>query len=337
MKRKYIKIGLAVCLTAALQAVDAQNTLLVYTRYPTQLNFIDAFNKVLPKKAMWNEKDGGFVLNYDELDNTFISAEQSANFKLSNNSQLTKLIALQANDKISLQKCFTSEKYCCEQLNDKQKKGTEKILAVAVMKKSADKNLPVVFQDAIKKEISSMNDMSVAWTTLSAIKEVYLVDVNTLDIVWKKNDFAGDNIEYQDIAGELTKPMEMNHTYQFGIILASDTDNKYTFDFNLKDLAFQSLDYHFVSDEVVKIGWATDKKIANISLLESASNKNLWQSTDYSASEFALSSEASLKGKVQPGVEYKLNIRLDNGSTHDYNFMVLLDSSDSEALKALLE
>jgi len=316
----------------------SQNTLLVYTKYPSQLSFIDAFNKVLPSKAVWNQQDGGYVLNYDDLENTYVSSStQAASFKLSNSSKLTKLIALQANDKVSLQKCFTSEKYCCEQLNDKQKKGTEKILAVAIMKKSADKNLPLSFETADNLEITDIQELLVAWTAKIPVKEAYIVDVSDLSIVWQQDNYALNKISYQNISPSLKKNFAMNHKYQLGIVLDDNSGKKYTFDFDLKDVAFKTRDYNFATVEVANISWASNKPVSSVSIVDPAGNAVLWEKTSFSGNNLELSKIDELKNKVVPGKEFKLQVELDDKSTYDYSFQILLSKEDSDALRSIIE
>ncbi|MFQ3578994.1 MAG: hypothetical protein SNJ71_02500 [Bacteroidales bacterium] len=317
-----------------VSSVFSQNTLIVYTKFPTQLNFIDAFNKVIPKKPIWNAHDGGYVVNYDDLENTYITAENTdISFKLSDKSKLTNLISLESNSRVSVQKCFTSEKYCCEKLSDKQKKGTEKIMAISVMKKAAVQSMPIIFSETSKNKIYKKEDLFVSWSTQLTIKNIYIVDLNTLDIIWKADNYTLNNVTYSKIKNELTKPLITDHKYQLSIITNTE-DIKTNFDFEYSDLIFLPSDYNFPTQDAVVIQWESTSKITKITLVDNSTSKEIWNTTTINSNTFIFNEQIKNHNLI-PGNEYSLSVLCDNKKTYTYTFTVLLDSDTSNALKEI--
>lgn len=336
MKHIYLLV-IAICCSIA--SVNAQNTLLVYTKWPSKLNFIDAFNKVIPVQNIWSEEEGGFVLSYEELATTYVTASDFASFKLSDQVKLTKLIALSKDSKISLQKCFTNEKYCCEKLTDKQKKGTEKLYAVALMKKGHSLNLPIVFDEKSTKGVNSLNDVFIKWESKLTVEKVYIIDVNTLETVFEKDAPQTSQLTYEDLKSA-SKDFLKNHHYQLSVVLkqANNTLVKHKFDFAFNDLTFNSDNYHISSKESFDISWKTDEKVKKIEVIDSVTNKTVWEKSDYKKS--SISSEEMNNGlgdAVSAGSDYSVYITLENGQKYKYKFMILLEENELDALKSIVE
>ena len=319
--------------------ISSQNTLLIYTKFLSDLNFIDESASAVPLKNLWQKDDGGYILNYEDADKTYISSENYANFKLSSQKKLTKLITLEENDKVSLHNCLNNEKYCCERLTDKQKKGTEKLFAVAVMKKSALKDQLLIFDEKNLKEFHHPENISINWKTKAPVKKVYLVDINEIKTIWEASEYTDHSFSYntlENIAGDV---IETGHKYQLNIVVEKDEekDEKFTWDFELKPLAFENTEYYFPTAEAVQIKWNTDEKIKSISLEENKNNIKLWESNDFSSNTFSYTGiENVVENKLEPGKDYSLNIELENGKMFDYTFSVLLNEEESQELKKLI-
>lgn len=336
MKKIYT---LAALLAGSYFGASAQNTLLIYTKFPNQIMFIDAFNKVIPSKALWNQQDGGYMISYNDPSNTYVEvSDPNAIFKLSDMHKLTKIISLPVKEKMSLQKCFNNEKYCCEQLSDKQKKGTEKLLAISVMKKGVDKSTPVVFSDNNFREISIKENLKIDWQIEGTIKSMYLLDITTLETVWHADNYNANTVTYAQLASGLKKPLEKKHKYQLNIVLNNDqnADAKYVYEFDYKDLAFETQEYHFVTSEAVKISWNTQLKIKKAYIRDITQNKNVWEAEKYAASSIDYSS-IQAGAVLTPNDEYQLILELDNNEVYNYDFMVMLDAEESAALKQLVK
>lgn len=317
--------------------IKCQNTVLLYTSYPTQLNFIDAFNKSIPKQALWHKDDGGYILNIENLENTFVIAnDENANFKLSNNSKLTKLISLQANNKQSIDKFFRSEKYCCVKLTDKQKKGTEKLFAVAVMKKSKTGYKNLEFAADNKTEITEIADFTLQWNSTLPVKHIYLTDINTLDIVWETKQYSNNNIKLSDFVSP--KDFVYGHKYQLAIVIQNkDSEEKYSFEFDYNNLAFTTHEFYFPTTEALNIAWQTNEQIAEISLKDKT-GKMLFANVTPKENSFSFESMSNeARAKFQSEQEYNLQITLENKQTYTYTFVVIMNLFESAELKALVE
>lgn len=318
-------------------SVYAQNTLLVYTKFPTHLNFVDGSNNSIPVTSIWNQADGGLVLNFQKLENTFVVADEMVNFKLSDQNRLTKLIALDTQNKISLHKCFTSEKYCCEKLTDKQKKGTEKLLAVSVMKKSVADHSPLIFAPENLTQIQDLTELEVNWATENSIKEIYLVDITDLETIWQSESFTSSVFKASDLhIGDVK--LKKDHKYQLNIQLNTPNPEagKFSYEFDYTNLAFESNHYHFPTKQAVSVDWRTKENVSKATLLSQTGEK-LWESNLVKESNFSLSSlPTDVQGKVQAGQEYTIQVSTEK-SSYEYQFMILLDPSESDDLKALLD
>ncbi|MBK8806052.1 MAG: hypothetical protein IPO21_05140 [Bacteroidales bacterium] len=327
-------------LILTIWGAGAQNTLLVYTKYPSQLNFIDAFNKVIPKKPIWSETDGGYIINLKDLDNTYVTTtDASASFKLSSNEQLTKAISLDINKKVALQKLFTNEKYCCEKLSEKQKKGTEKIYAVSVMKKGEKKYDPLEFLAQNNNEVCYLDSIAIAWKTLGEIKSIYLLDVNTLETVWESDTYNDSELTYNKIKSMLKREFLKNHKYQINIVLKNqDPEVKYSYEFDYSDLAFNSQLYHFPSQENVSISWQSVQKVAKLQVVESSTGRMLLEKNNVQNNIFSFINDVSpINERFVSGIEYQLNVILENEEMYSYNFEVLINEEDSQILKSIIE
>lgn len=334
------KIGILTLFVVLTNYCVAQNTLLVYTKFPSQLNFIDAFNKVIPKKAIWSEKDGGYIVNIADLENTFIqSNDPNVSFKLSNTTQITKLISLEGNNKIALEKLFTNEKYCCERLSDKQKNGTEKILAMSVMKKGDNKLEPVIYDEQIFSEICNIEELNISWKTAGEIKQIYLVDVNNVKTIWLSDNYNSNSLTYENIKSQLTTQFEKNHKYQLNILLKNqDPEVKYVYEFDYSELAFLTQEYHFTSQDAVKIDWKTSQMVTSLLLKNSSNSSILWSSDKIQNNSFSYSEIFAQNSKsLTPGEEYILELKLDNNKVYQYNFIVLISKEEDDALKMIIE
>lgn len=338
MKKIYT---LAALVAGSYFGASAQNTLLIYTKFPNQIMFIDAFNKVIPSKALWNQQDGGYMISYNDPNDTYVEvSDPNAIFKLSDMHKLTKIISLPLKEKMSLQKCFNNEKYCCEQLSDKQKKGTEKLLAISVMKKGVDKVTPVIFSEKNFNEISVKENLKIDWQISGVIKTMYLIDITTLETIWQTDGFKSTELTYALLANGLKKPLEKKHKYQLNIVLDNDqnADAKYVYEFDYKDLAFETQDYHFVTEEAIKINWNTQQKIKKAYLRNITQNKNVWEAEKYTSSSFDYATlHSSGVATLAPSDEYQLILELDNNDVYNYDFMVMLDAEESTALKQLVK
>lgn len=324
---------------------QAQNTLLLYTKFPTFLSIEDAKNTGVDKKELWQKNGDGFIVDFNDLYNTFISTNSKASFRLSSDKKLSKFITLEPNEKVSLYKCLNNEKYCCEKLSDKQKKATEKIYAIAIMKKAATKNDPLIFSDNNIKEYNKAEGINIKWKTDGSINQMYIVDINTVETIWEINDFNNSMITFETIKDKLKKPFETGHKYQLNIVIklpenALSKKNKFSFNFDITPLAFQSAIHQFPTAESVDIGWITDSKISKICLVD-ANNNELFKSEKYSSSAFNFKDNIQKSEiKFKPGMNYKLVIGINSKDTKnnkfEYSFTVLLDEEESNELKNLL-
>jgi len=331
-------IATVIAIITCIHSTQAQNTLLVYTKFPTHINFVDESDKPIQTHSIWNQSKGGFMINYDNLENTYVVADELVNFKLSNQSRLTKLIALDSQNKMSLYKCFTSEKYCCEKLTDKQKKGTEKLLAVSVMKKSATKNAPLIFSDTSLDQIYTAKELSISWATEKDITDIYLVDITELKTIWQSKVFTSSALKATDLSAQNIN-LKKGHTYQLNIQLQTPNPEagKFSFEFEYRNVAFNCNNYLFATKDAILIGWRTDGSIAQLSLSDE-SGSELFQQNNYSKQSFDISELPDIaQNKISAGKEYSLKLTMADHSIQEYQFMVLLNEEDSQELKALLE
>jgi len=317
---------------------SAQNTLLVYTKWPSKLNFIDAFNKVIPFHSVWNEEEGGFEISYDELENTYVTTSDFASFKLSDQIKLTKLIAMSKDSKISLHQCFTNEKYCCEKLTDKQKKGTEKLYAVALMKKGHKLNKPIYFTESSTQSVSKIEDLKLEWESKLVVKSISILDVNNLETIYELDAPAISSLGYEQLK-EVKDKFDNGGQYQLSAVLeqANRSTVKHHFNFSLQDLSFNSSEYHIPSKEVLNLGWTSDKTVKNVQIIDSASNKTIWTDDKFSGSSVVLKNLGKSSDLLNAGTEYTLEVELDNGKKFQHKFMILLDDSELAALKDIVE
>jgi len=263
----------AIILFLYITQLQSQNTVLIYTKFPAFLNIEDANKTSVDKKELWQKNGDGYIVDFNDLYNTYISTNNKASFRLSSDKKLSKFITLESNEKVSLYKCLNNEKYCCEKLSDKQKKATEKIYAVAIMKKAATKDDPLIFSDNNIKEYNNPDDISIKWATDGAVSQMYIVDINTVETVWEVNEYNNSVITFEQIKDQLKKPLETGHKYQLNIAIkppenAVSKKNKFSFDFDITPLAFQTTVHQFPTTESVSIDWNTDHKITKICLMD---------------------------------------------------------------------
>lgn len=336
MMRQFV---LSIALVMGFGAVSvAQNTLLVYTKWPSKLNFIDAFNKIIPFQSVWNEDEGGFEISYEDLENTYVTTSDFASFKLSDQVKLTKLIAMSKDSKISLHQCFTNEKYCCEKLTDKQKKGTEKLYAVALMKKGHKLNLPITFSEGSTQSVIALEDVLLEWKSKLPVKSITILDVNSLKTVYDVEYPSMNRINYSNLE-KVKDQFQSGHQYQLSVALeqADKTTVKHHFDFKIEKLSFVGEEYHIPSKEVMEFNWKTSSGVKNVQIVDSASNMNVWSESNYKKNSLRIADIGKSADLLEAGKEYSFIVELDNGEKYSYKFMILLDDEELAALKQIVE
>lgn len=305
----------------------AQNTLLVYTKFPSQLNFIDINNSSIEKKAIWSDKEGGYIINVDQVENTYVESNEDAIFfKLSDQERVTKLIALPSNDRLSLEKCFSSEKYCCEKLTDKQRKSTEKIYAVAVMKKDAETVDYFSFNNP-EQEFLPTEDILFSWKSNAEISKLYIVDIKTFDIVYENDNITSNYLTFRSDSKKI-KPSE----YQLAIEFKEAQYKKQTTDFAIKELVFDNKNYYLPSQKNGTISWKSNLPIKSVSIKESGSD-NILYTTNLEISKILLQ---DIKNDLSTKKAYTVNIETERGN-YSYDFEILLDNESVHELSTLIE
>lgn len=309
--------------------INAQNTLLVYTKFPSQLSFIDVQNNDIPKKAIWSEEEGGYVINFDETGSTFVhSSSDGAIFKLSDQSKVTKLIAMPADDKISLEKCFSDQKYCCDKLTDKQRKSTEKIYAVAVMKKDANMVEYFAYTNTTT-QFSSAEEVNLKWYTDKEISKVYIVDLESLETVFESSDVSKEGLSLE---GKGLKLKESN--YQIAVEFKEIQYKKQTLNFEINGVAFQNDEYYLPSQKKGIISWKTQEKISSLVVLNTETMEELAHVDNPEASFFEV---ASISKNLKSEEQYTIKLTTENGDEYSKNFEILFDNSAVEELAQIVE
>jgi len=67
------------------------------------------------------------------------------------------------------------------------------------------------------------------------------------------------------------------------------------------------------------------------------SDKVIWSQDNYSTNNFSFSNISSTESSLVPGSEYQIELTLSNNSVFSYNFMVLIDQDETDALKSIIE
>jgi len=324
MKRAII---LFLTMTIVRSFAFTQNTLLVYTKFPLHLNFIDLNNSTIEKKAIWSEEEGGYIINVENVEKTYVQSNDDATFfKLSDQERVTKLIALPSNDKLSLEQCFSSEKYCCEKLTDKQRKSTEKIFAIAVMKKDAQKVEYFSFTQPSHQFLKN-EDITFNWTSNAEIQKAYIVDVESLDIVYESTNVETNSFTLpNDI-----KTLE-DSKYQFAIEFKEPQYKKQTIDFSIQDVAFTSMEYYLPSQKTATISWKSTKPIENICVINTKTKNVIYEKKENCSSLPLNEIEKSLSVDSQ----YSLIVKCDN-KKYSFDFEILVDNNSVKNLTGLID
>jgi hypothetical protein len=316
-------------------SVSAQNMLLVYSSNPGILKFFDSSGSQLSSRPIWGQNEGGLAVQVPDMSQAFISAEGQASLKLSDKNRTTKLISINREQRLSLESCFSAEKYCCESLSDRQRSGTEKIMAVSVMKKSADELKPVVFTKG-SRYITGPADLLIEWRAEIEWETVFLVELSSMETVWSSSSFSSFSFTAADIAANgilLNDKAEYQLTVRYRE--ASGAASNASFIFEHGPLAFADTGYHFVSKEAMHISWKSREAARELVLM--AGEQILWKGADAGSSFFNIGSlPADVAASISPGTEYQLAITMQNGAKYNYSFMVLVDNEESLALKELV-
>ena len=328
---------LAGLLFAVFTQSKSQNTLLLFTKTPMLVNVSDETNVNVPKKPIWSNNDGGYVLNYNNMYKTFLSSKESIQVKLSDKDKTTKSIALQANQKVSLYKCMNSDQFCCDKLSEKQKKGTKKLYAVAVMKKAIERQRSVIFPESNPHGFLAPEDFSLTWSCENNIEEIYLVDVNSTETIWAEGAIDGSVLTYEMIKDNLDKPLQAGHRYILNIVTdktddTSVTNKKHVFEFDIQPFVYITNAYYFPTKQALNIEWNTNLDVSGIQL--TADEELLWETDEFTASALTASSIDNIN--LEPEKSYTLTVKTENGD-YEYYFEILLNEEESSELKNLVE
>lgn len=333
------KILLVIILSFFSNILFSQKTILLYTNFPSSIKIIEN-DKLVNKTPIWTKNEGGYIIDINNDVKTLIFAKENINFKLSNDNSITKEINLGSGENLSIYKCLNSEEYCCERLTTKQQSATKKIYAVSLMKKNANSNKTVVFNE-LNNEFITQENVIIEWKTDSVIKSISLYDVNSMEIVFEKE--LKENIysiNYNDIKIESKKELKSNNKYVLKITtrdlqeLSTETKES-SFEFKISILAFENRQYYYNTFESVKVNWKTKLDINSISIIEKKSGKVLSKVLNINTNELILSKVIE-KARIISGIEYILNFETNNGVIIYYPFIILLDQDENEDLKMLL-
>jgi hypothetical protein len=333
------KILLVIILSFFSNILFSQKTILLYTNFPSSIKIIEN-DKLVNKTPIWTKNEGGYIIDINNDVKTLIFAKENINFKLSNDNSITKEINLGSGENLSIYKCLNSEEYCCERLTTKQQSATKKIYAVSLMKKNANSNKTVVFNE-LNHEFITQENVIIEWETDSVIKSISLYDVNSMEIVFEKE--LKENIysiNYNDIKIESKKELKSNNKYVLKITtrdlqeLSTETKES-SFEFKISILAFENRQYYYNTFESVKVNWKTKLDINSISIIEKKSGKVLSKVLNINTNELILSKVIE-KARIISGIEYILNFETNNGVIIYYPFIILLDQDENEDLKMLL-
>lgn len=320
--------------------INAQQSVLLFTNFPSDLMISEEKTSV-EKTPIWIKDKGGYLIDIKSDVKTIITSSSNITFKLSNENKTTKNIQISKGDKISVFNCLNSDEYCCQKLSDKQQSATKKIYAVSLMKKSANINKTVQFNNLTNSFINK-TEFNVKWSTDSLIQSISIFDVNSMEEIFnKKISNQINSITYSDIKNNLLSDLSDGgkyvlkiHTRNLQNPIIEIEESSYGFEINT--LAFVNKTYYFLTKESVNIEWDTKKTIKEISFYSKPDNIKLWSSVDFTKNNFSINTDIA-NTKIITGTEYVLKLVLENDNVFSYSFVVLLSEEESEELFKIVE
>lgn len=336
--RKKIQILIIVLASFISNIIYCQNTILLFSNYPSNISIVEKNHKVV-KNPIWENNSGGYILDIKNSEETKISASKNLSFKLSTNNVTTKNIVINKGEELNLHRCLNSQEYCCENLSSKQQSATKKIYSVSLMKKSANKNKVLIFKNP-SNEFFQIEDLFFTWETDSIVSKLSIIEIESLETIFEKeiNDTLS-SISFSTIKDDLKNKLKLDANYMLKVFTRNLDDNKLglsenAFPFELKSMAFTNKEYYFPSFESVCINWKSNFKTDSI-VISNKKGDVIFVSNDIEENNFCLSNVIE-KDKIEPAVDYIVSIWLENNTVERYPFVILLDKEETDALKELL-
>lgn len=305
----------------------------------------------IKKIPTWQKTGGGFLLKCKNIEKTLILSSEKTSFKIFKikDKVSSKWIDLEKKDSILISQCFDNKVTNTNRESEGIIKETEKFISSIAdgYSVSGGNTIMRTFPNACffskeKYNFIKKEDVFINWEKRGKIKNIFIRDLNSLDIVWLSANYNDTILSFSKIKNKIFQPLKKNTIYELKInlIKQDSTEQKYVCKFEIAPFIFnQKTPNVFVSPDSFFVSWNCLEKKFLIDIENKKTSEIIVKDFPVKRKylDFKFLKE-NITSNFQSKTKYKLTIKPKRQTKKfDFNFEFFLNLKEYEELKKFVE